>query len=296
MMTEKYAIANYPTKLEDYAEKYKEWIKFTRKDHILEMRLHTNDGPMEWNCDAQAAINAVCHDINNDPENEVLIITGTGDSFIGKSMAFDDPRAKASWPSDWRTPWSVVDCWYHNQSREAMALAYIQIPVISAINGAAFVHPEVALFSDINICSEDTMFGEAHFSAAQVVPGDGTWAIWRTLIGLNRARYMMYMGKLIDAKEALNLGVVNEVLPKDKLMDRAWEIAYKLMETPRYCRRLTRSFTSHQWKRMVLEEMENGLAHEGLAALCDNLEVWAENQVERNGQNTMKVFKGLGKE
>lgn len=290
---EKKQIANYPTRLEDYAEKYKDWLKFRRKDHILEMRMHTDDGPMEWNCDAQAAINAVCHDINNDPENEVLIITGTGDSFIGKSLPFDDPRAKESWPFDWRTPWATADCWYRNQTREPMALAYIQIPVISAINGPMLVHPEIALFADINICSDNAVFGEAHFSGARCVPGDGTWAIWRTLLGLNRARYMMYMGQTLTADKALEFGVVNEVLPQDKLNERAWEIAEKIMEAPRYTRRLTRSLLSHEWKQLMLDELESGLAHEGYAALCDRSDTWSEAQAERNGDPDTEVFVGV---
>ena len=292
-MTEKSLIANYPTRLEDYAEKYQDWLKFKREGHILEMRMHTDNGPMQWNCDAQAAINAVCHDINNDPENEVLIITGTGDSFIGKSLPFDDPRSRGSWPKEWRNPWAVADCWYRNQTREPMALAYIQIPVISAINGPVVGHPEIALFSDINICSENTIFGEAHFAAARTVPGDGTWAVWRTLVGLNRARYMMYMGSTISAKEALELGVVSEVLPLDQLNGRAWEIAGKIMETPRYTRRMTRAYLSREWKKLMVDEIDSGLAHEGFAALCDNMDVWKEEEVERNGQNFLPEFKGL---
>jgi enoyl-CoA hydratase/carnithine racemase len=85
-------------------------------------------------------------------------------------------------------------------------------------------------------------------------------------LGINRGRYFLLTGQKLSAQEALNLGVVNEVLPREKLLPRAWELAAQLMKQPLLTRRYARVVLVQQLKRLMLDNLGYGLALEGLGA------------------------------
>jgi enoyl-CoA hydratase/carnithine racemase len=116
------------------------------------------------------------------------------------------------------------------------------------------------------LCSDNTFFREGHFSYMGIVPGDGVHIVFRELLGLNRGRYFLYTGQKIDAREALALGVVGEVLPEDRLLDRAWEIARDVfMSKDRIQRRLSRALFIQPWREMFTRELGHGMALESWA-------------------------------
>ncbi|MBS1843637.1 MAG: enoyl-CoA hydratase/isomerase family protein [Actinobacteria bacterium] len=241
-------------------------MKFRREDGILEARLHTDDGPFQWGLDAQRGLISVMFDINNDPETECLIITGTGTSFLDEK--FND--------EDWRrhglkgpfTSAQGYDIFYYVQTREPSAFINMNIPVIAAVNGPSVIHAEIALLNDIVICSEETYFSDAHWAGMGIVPGDGVHIFWRELLGPNRGKHFLLTGQKIEAQEALQLGIVGEVLPLDKLNDRAWEIARDVfMNKDRIQRRLTKGLLAQPWKELFAKEQASGLAHESLACM-----------------------------
>ena len=274
----------YPRTWREYGDNYKDWIKIRFEDGILEIKFHTNDGPLQWSCGAQAAIDHLCYDINHDPEVECVIITGSDDYFMKGNLTPDDPRAeRAGWLDDFRTPWCTYDYWYHNQTLEPLSIVNLQVPVVAAINGPQHVHPELTLCADICLAADHTYFTEFHFAISSVPPGDGCWPIWRTLVGHNRARALMYMGGKITAQDMLDWGVLYEIMPLEKLNDRAWEIARFIMQKPRYARRLTRTLLNNHWKECFVRELEPGLAHEGFAAVCDAPR-WTDAECKRDTQ------------
>lgn len=81
---------------------------------------------------------------------------------------------------------------------------------------------------------------------------------------MNRARYFLYTAQVIGAKEALNLGLVNELHPKDKVLPRAWEHARTLMKQTPMNRRYTRATLIEPLRRQMNEILGYGLALEGL--------------------------------
>lgn len=253
----------FRTHLDDYAEKYEPFFRFKRENGILEARLHTNDGPLKWGLEVHRAIIPAMADINNDPDNECVIITGTGDSFLAE---FD----KESWVRhDFHKPFSSYhgyDIFYFDQTREPFALLDLKIPVIAAVNGPCIVHAELALLNDLVICSDNTHFYEGHWDGLGIVPGDGVHTLFRELLGPNRGRYFLLTGQRIHAEEAKALGLVGEVLPHDKLLDRAWELAETIfMSKNRIQRRLTRSLLIQPWRELFVKELPFGMAHESLA-------------------------------
>ena len=251
--------ALYRTHLEEYSEKFKEFFKMKRKNSILEVAFHTNGGAMKWDMETHRAIIPAFFDINCDPDNEVVILTGTGDAFLGEIS--QEGMLRQGFTSFGTH--QAYDIFYYDQTREPLALLELKIPVIAAINGPSIVHAELVLLNDIVICSENTYFQEAHWALQGIVPGDGVHTLFRELLGPNRGRYFLYMGNKIYAEEALQLGLVSEVLPQDKLLDRAWEIAETIFMTKdRIQRRLTRSLLIQPWRELFVKELNSGMAHE----------------------------------
>ena len=141
----------------------------------------------------------------------------------------------------------------------------VDVPMISAVNGPCNMHSEVPLMGDIVLASEDAYFQDAsHFPRGQV-PGDGQHVIWSFLAGHTRARYFLLTGKKLSAQEAKEWGVVNEVLPKDQLLDRAWELARELVKRPPLTLRYSRQLFTNPLKRAFIDELGHGLARETYA-------------------------------
>lgn len=255
--------AMYRTHLDDYAERFQEYFHFKREGGILQMQLHSEGGPLRWGLEVHRAIIPAMADVNNDPDNECVILTGTGDSFLAE---FDEPswiRHRFDQPFD---SYHGYDIFYYDQTREPMALLDLNIPVIAAVNGPCIVHAELALLNDIVICSENTYFYEGHWDGLGIVPGDGVHTLFRELLGPNRGRYFLLTGQRIHAEEAVQLGLVGEALPEHRLLDRAWELAEKVfMSKNRIQRRLTRSLLIQPWRELFVKELGSGLAHESLA-------------------------------
>ena len=135
--------------------------------------------------------------------------------------------------------------------------------MIAAVNGPALSHSELPVLADVVLADETTIFQDnAHFLQEGTPPGDGMHTVWTTLLGLNRGRYFLLTGEKIDAQQALALGVVGEVLPKDELMPRAWALALKWAALPRTKLVGTRHVLNYEWKRLMLEQLHHGLTEE----------------------------------
>jgi enoyl-CoA hydratase/carnithine racemase len=243
-------------KLEVYQEQFKEFLFFERKNGILQVRMHTKGGPFKWSFQAHRALAEAWTAIGHDLENEVLILTATDPYWIGEfdMEAFKETEAQS-------TPDLVYNVQYHDATKIVENFIFdIDIPTIAAINGPG-LHTEMALLSDITLCTPDFVLRDDHFSAS-FVPGDCQFLCMQMLLGVKRASYSVYLAKGIDAQTCLELGVVNEVLPNEKLLPRAWEIAEEIMKKPRVVRRLTSQLTRRPWKRMIMDDYQVHIGHE----------------------------------
>ena len=243
-----------PTRFEEYSEKYKDFLLMTRRDGIIEVRLHTDGGAFQFGWAAETLYGNAWSDIGRDLENEVMILTGTGDMWqVG------DPEIWETKFMDW--PKNRKLEMYHESLRMIENMAYcIDIPTIGAINGTGS-HWQLGILCDISICVEGTGFFDAHYLGG-VPPGDGIVLTLQQLLGIKKAAYYAYTGMNIDAHTALDLGLVSEVLPREKLLPRAWELAKMIMKVPRTTRHLTHSILTRPWKKALISNQGFQLSHQ----------------------------------
>jgi enoyl-CoA hydratase/carnithine racemase len=245
---------------EAYRDRYQS-IRMERTDGVLEMHFHTNGGPLQWSLLAHNEFEDAFLQVGRDRENDVVIITGTGEDFSGPAILPGKHPNRNTMTAEGYDPimWEGTNILPN--------LLNIAVPVIAAINGPATRHAELPLVSDIVLASDDFYFQDTAHFAGGMVPGDGMHIVMPALMGITRARYFLLTGQSIDAQEALALGLVNEVLPKDKVLDRARELAAQLMLQPRLVRRYTRTCMTEQLKAQMHGLLGYGLALEGLARM-----------------------------
>jgi len=245
---------------DDYADKF-ETIRMTRNDGVLEMHFHTHGGPLVWNLTAHREFEQAFLDVGRDRENDVVIMTGTGDAFSGPSIAPGMHQNRNS-----MTP-TIYDPIYWEAKHLLINLLNIEAPVISIINGPAVRHAELPLLGDIVLASDTaTIQDTAHFQGG-MVPGDGMHLIMPLLMGRARGHYFLLTGQSISATEALEMGLVNEVLPPADLLPRARELARSMLKQPRLVRRYTRTCLNQELKARLHDVLGYGLALEGIARM-----------------------------
>jgi enoyl-CoA hydratase/carnithine racemase len=142
----------------------------------------------------------------------------------------------------------------------------VDVPVVAALKGNAFIHAEVITLSDIVVAAEGARLADKAHTCIGIPPSDGVHVIWTMLLG-NRARHFLLSGAEIDATEAQRLGVVAEVVPKDLVLERARAIARELAQKPRLTLRYARLALTQDLKRRLVNDLGHGLALLGLGVL-----------------------------
>jgi enoyl-CoA hydratase/carnithine racemase len=260
-------------RFEEYAGKYAAWFRMRRRGGIIELRMHTDDGPARFDLAVHNAWAQAWQEVGNDPDNEVLILTGTGDAWLGTADTHqaDPGEAARGLMRGPFPPGFVYDHVYHDAVKLLENFVFgIDIPTIAAINGPSAAHTEFALLCDVTLAAETATIADPHLLAG-TAPGDGQQLTLQELIGTKRAAYHLYTGRPIGARQALEWGLVNEVLPADRLLPRAWEIAEGIMRAPRAARRLTHAIAQRPWKRRLVHDLRFGVAHEVFGIQADGL-------------------------
>jgi enoyl-CoA hydratase/carnithine racemase len=253
-------------RLEDYAEKYADYFAMTRRDGIIELRMHTDGGPAVFGFGMHNAWGQAWQEVGNDPDNEVIILTGTGEQWL----TLGGPERLAEMMRPPRPEHFPYETYYDGMKLLENLIFAIDVPTIAAVNGPGQGHTEFALLCDITLCAEDANFADGHLPTG-TAPGDGMHLALQELLGTKRAAYYLYTGESIDARTAFELGLVNEVLPADKVLARAWEIAEAIRARPMAARRLTHAIVSRPWKRRLVQDFGFGLAHEMFGISADKV-------------------------
>lgn len=165
-------------------------------------------------------IESAMKEFNENKDVRVIIITGEGKSFVSGS----DILRLAQMDSLQAREYSQIG------QRVLAFIENMEKPVIAAVNGYALGSGcEIAMACDIRIASEKAKFGQPEVKLGLIPGHAGTQRLAR-LVGIGRAKELIFTGDLIDAQESYRIGLVNKVVSAETLIEEAKNMAKKIIE------------------------------------------------------------------
>jgi enoyl-CoA hydratase/carnithine racemase len=195
-------------------------------DHVARITLNRPERRNALNPTAYAEIEAAFRAANADPEVRCVVVTGADPAFCSgedvKEMMTGEGGGARSAPPRVRYP----------PTPAAMAVIECEKPVIAAVNGAAVGWGmELALFADIRIASEQARFAELFIKRGLIADVGGLWRL-PAIVGPAKAAELLFTGDVVDAAEALRIGLVSQVTAHADLMPAALAMAARIAVNP----------------------------------------------------------------
>jgi enoyl-CoA hydratase/carnithine racemase len=212
---------------------------------------------------------------SNDPDVRAIILTGAGRGFCSGG----DVKAMHEAKEQGRTR-PLLDKVAPLRDKVVLAMRDAPQPIIAAVNGpAAGAGMNLALACDMRLASSTAKFGETFVKRGLHVDWGGTYFLPR-LVGIAKACELIFTGRVIDAEEALALGIVSQVVPPEQLMPTVLTLARAMAEGPPIAIRLAKRALYHNQDvdlRAALEFetyaqnicAETADAKEGISAFVD---------------------------
>ncbi len=209
-------------------------------------------------------INQVCDWINRTPEICALVIGAKGKAFSAGGNIKHMKDKQGMFAGD---GFAIQDAYRHGIQSMTMNLYQLEVPVIAAINGAAIgAGMDLCCMCDIRLGCEHTKLGET-FVNLGIIPGDGGAWFLPKLVGLQRAAELTFSGRIINAQQALEYGLLMDILPADTLIHQAQQLALSFSEKPRQALRLSKRLLQ-AGQRMALRDFLDYCA--GQQSICHN--------------------------
>ncbi len=211
-------------------------------------------------------IELVCRLVQQDESISVLILTGAGSAFSAGGNVKDMLNKEKMFAGN---PAQIRENYRRGIQRIPLALHRLDVPTIAAVNGPAIgAGCDLACMCDIRIASEKARFGET-FVSVGLIPGDGGAFFLPRVLGFSRACELAFTARVIDAREALRIGLVSEVSPPELLMGRAEELAREIAGQPARILRLAKRLFQQAQGKSLEEVLELSAAYQ---ALCHHTE------------------------
>lgn len=196
--------------LEDGGNLYR-FLEFREEHPVATVTLTNGVSGNRMDAALATELREVCRAVMDDEDIHLLILTGSGEVFsVGRETHHEEPSPGLDW---------LV------QLQVASTLAALPIPVLVAVNGDALDHGlELSLAGDLRVAASTARFGLTDVSRG-VLPWDGGTQRLPRLVGQAWARDMILTSRIIDAHQALALGLVNRVVEADQLMPEVRQLA-----------------------------------------------------------------------
>ena len=215
-----------------------------KDDGVMTITLNAPDNLNAFTAGMHNALSRIWTDIHDDPEVDVVVLTGAGRAFsaggnvVAMQTKIDDPDLwDQGMPEAKRIIFRMLEC---------------DKPIIARVNGHAVgLGATIALFCDVIIAAENAKIGDPHVNAG-LVAGDGGAVIWPQLIGFARAKEYLFTGDLMTAAEAERIGLINHCVPMDELDDKVYSLARRLASG---------ASKSIRWTKQVVNIPLRQLAH-----------------------------------
>ncbi len=238
-------------------------IVYQKDGHVATITLNR---PAKRNAYSQTMVHEILEalsDARDDDEIRVVIITGEGRGFCSGG----DIGRDFQYPARYRG--HRLESMLEMRENMHVLIRFLDRfdkPVIAAVNGAAVAGGlTLALACDFRIAAESAKLGDTSLKFA-LIPDEGGAYFFPRFMGLDKALKMSLLSEVYTAREALELGLVTEVVADDQLMTRARELAAGLAEGPPIAIRIT--------KRMMYKQrsmqLDNALEDAAMATLVTN--------------------------
>lgn len=200
-----------------------ETILYTLNGGVLTIALNRPDVLNAFNRRMTDEIQSALKQAERDPDVRCIVFTGTGRAFSsGEDLKSRSAEGESDFGSTLRERYNPI----------VLKMRNIEKPVLGSINGvAAGAGCSLALACDMRIASEKARFIEV-FVRVGLVPDSGSSFFLPRLVGLGKALEMAFLGDEVGAEEALQLGLVNRVVPADQLESATQELALRLAKGP----------------------------------------------------------------
>jgi enoyl-CoA hydratase/carnithine racemase len=159
-----------------------------------------------------------------DENVRTVVLTGAGRAFCAGADVKQMGATAAAAPAAWERRQYLK----RNIHQIARLLFEYEKPVIASVNGAAIgAGCDISMMCDMRIAADTARFGETYVKVG-IAPGNGGMWLLPRLVGLPKAMELILTGDIIDAQEALRIGLVNKVVPADQLAEATREFAGKV--------------------------------------------------------------------
>ena len=198
------------------------YIELEQRGHVGIITINRPEVLNALNDHIMHELHEMLDDLDNREDIHVLVITGAGRAFvagadIGEMVDFSAVNAKA---------------FSQHGNRTLSRLSRLTRPVIAAVNGFALGGGcELAMACDIRVASEKAKFGMPEVGLG-ITPGFGGTQRLARIVGMSVATELILTGRIINAQEALSIGLVNHVYPPEEMLDKALELANAIAAQP----------------------------------------------------------------
>ena len=260
-------------------------VLYEKKDRIVTITLNKPETRNALSGDVVDALVKAVETADADEGVSCVVLAANGKSFCAGGNL---KEIKAMTAEKGMSPLEIEQWYKTGIQRIPLAFSNISVPVICAVNGHAIgAGNDLTTMCDIRIAGEDAIFAES-FLRVGIIPGDGgAWLLPR-IIGQARANQMLFTGEFIDAAKALDYGLVSEVLPNDKLLERANELAEMVIGFPPLSIRKTKELVRTAQSVTLKENLDQAALFQGVLQQMEDHQEAIDAILEKR----KPVFKG----
>lgn len=206
-------------------------------------------------------LTTIWEDLWEDPEVQVIILTGEGDDFCsGADLSRLVKRAEGTLETE--PKFAPV----HQTSRKArkhvLGILDCEKPVIAKVRGVAYgLGVNLALACDMVFAAPGARFCDSHVKMG-LVAGDGGVLLWPLLVGMHRAKQYLMTGEPVPAEKAADIGLINDCIPDDQLDAHVQALAEKLRDLPPHAVNYTKAALNQAMRQMTGGAFEMSLGYE----------------------------------
>lgn len=241
--------------------KHFEDLLVEKKNHTLWITLNRPEASNAYTTSMVNALVEVLRHADIDNQIRAIVVTGAGKNFCagGDIKAMRGKTGMFAGESN-----ELREAYQSGIQQIPLTITQLKTPIIAMVNGAAVgAGCDLAAMCDMRIASTEATFAET-FARVGLVPGDGGAFFLTRLVGFGKAMEMFLTCKTFSATEALQIGLVNQVVPASELKMKTQELADQLSSLPPIALQMTKKAVVHAYQNDLGPHLELMAAYQGI--------------------------------